>query len=689
MTSFLKNPLEGISGLDAAVSEAFDGLLATSADVRLRIPLLFNLDDTSDDVWASWVGSRKSCERIASTIVKMKTQHSLSKATLKRSSFGVVLTTCLFGGKDRYEECLSALSPADAKLVDIDARSAACIRDSIRAVTGRDPSDLDVKTIIELIRELSPAAALSFSLGVFNRRAAMSYVALHCLSERTIASKSFAEKVQIQFALFNELSGISKAELAICKGFALHPVIGEFISIGVHEYDHTSGDTNNAKLADVLTSALAIECVNYKLLYDDDQATIARRLRRRIEGWVIANEQMPRTLELLYGSMRKSVDRVLKAYDELSGLECAAGLELELRSFKGLPDLEFTQEKAYEASKLVIGLNQKLEASQLWSAAALLSESVDDASGTPDKIDVQDKIKAIVESGVNAKNIAQLTALTMEAEQIVKRQQGSVSQAANLIKSSLDSFESVIGRLSALSSDHPKEPGPDEAVATVAPVEEKSRDQEVEELHELLDASSIENQQIVAEMRKVKEDLHKAKALNAELVEAKSAAQLPAFGSEEIDLIRRIGMREKVTPVDVLEYYRLIAGERVVILESAIKSAQDSKHFAYCDRMIDMVGSLCFQYLDSINAGNPDSVAREVFASDGYSARESETVLADSRLRAMREFIYQGETCLFKRHLRIGTGKGAANGMRIYFEMIDKKVVIAYAGAHLEVSSSN
>jgi hypothetical protein len=685
-----KNPL-------IALHEAFSSAEVKDApklpEIGLRVPLLFELDELCDDAWASWVGSRKACDRIASVLVKMKTQHSLSKATLKRSSFGVVLTTCLFDGRGRYEECCSALSPADAKLIDLAVRGPECSRESIRCITGKDASDLDAETIIELVGELNTAVALSLSLGIFNRDSAMRYVALHCLSERYLASKNFTEKVHIQFAIFNELSDIPNAELVICKGFSGHPVLGEFISIGVDHFSFGDPEGADAGLADEIEAALAVECLNYRHMYNDGDLTIAGRLRLRIEGWHIASEQMPKILGLLYSRVQESVKRLLEAYEEFFGLDFTPDLEAGHPSFERLPDLNFTQQTAVEASKLVIELTQRLEASGIWSARDMLMGLVYDESGAPKKAAVQNQIKALVESGVSTKNIAQLTALTLEAEQLVKRQQEDVSQVTDLITSSLESFSELTDQLCALLSDLPEEPSQEELkqVQTVeldAPVAAKSRDQEIDELHELLSVSQLENQQITAEMRKIKEDLHKAKVLNTELAEAKSAAA-PVFGAQEADLIRRIGMREKITPVDVLEYYKLIAGERVVILDSAIKSAQDSKHFAYCDRMIDMLGSLCFQYFDSINSGKPDSVAREAFASDGYSARESETVLADSRLRAMREFVYQGETCLFKRHLRIGTGKGAANGMRIYFEMIDKKVVIAYAGVHLEVASSN
>ncbi len=72
-----------------------------------------------------------------------------------------------------------------------------------------------------------------------------------------------------------------------------------------------------------------------------------------------------------------------------------------------------------------------------------------------------------------------------------------------------------------------------------------------------------------------------------------------------------------------------------------------------------------------------------------YSPKESEPPpQRRARLRSMREFIYQGNTRLFERHLRVINQTGA-EGMRVYFDIIDGQVVIPYVGPHLPVSTSN
>lgn len=153
------------------------------------------------------------------------------------------------------------------------------------------------------------------------------------------------------------------------------------------------------------------------------------------------------------------------------------------------------------------------------------------------------------------------------------------------------------------------------------------------------------------------------------------------------DLMRRIAVRESISPTDVLLFVESIADGRVVVLDSAWKSAKDAAAFQYSGRMLDVITAMAFPYYDSLMAGNPDATARAILG-NAYSANESETVSAQRRLRAQREFEYLGKTHFFERHLKAGNGTGL-DGMRIHFDIIEGKVVIAYAGPHLECSTSN
>lgn len=155
------------------------------------------------------------------------------------------------------------------------------------------------------------------------------------------------------------------------------------------------------------------------------------------------------------------------------------------------------------------------------------------------------------------------------------------------------------------------------------------------------------------------------------------------------DLTRKHVQGHSLTPEELLRFFGLMAADRVVVLDSAWKSSRESDKFAYPERLTEHLSKLIFEYLDQVRAGTPMGQAgRDVFAG-AFAARESQSVSQDHSLRAQREFIYNGETRYFEYRLRTGNGWGAVEGLRLYFDVIDGKVVIAYLGPHLDQPSTN
>jgi len=156
-----------------------------------------------------------------------------------------------------------------------------------------------------------------------------------------------------------------------------------------------------------------------------------------------------------------------------------------------------------------------------------------------------------------------------------------------------------------------------------------------------------------------------------------------------LELTRKI-VRDasKCTPREVLEYIQALAGDKLVVLPSAWESADNSARFEYSSRLVFLLDTLVFDYAATIANGTPDSEARKVFGG-AYSACESETTRNADEFRRLRTFLYKGEPHYFERHLKIGNCPGPARGMRIYFEIIEGVVVIAYCGQHLSVINSN
>lgn len=190
--------------------------------------------------------------------------------------------------------------------------------------------------------------------------------------------------------------------------------------------------------------------------------------------------------------------------------------------------------------------------------------------------------------------------------------------------------------------------------------------------------------ELAEQLREANIELHRLRS--AASAQPRICAPQPA---DIAALAIKVAMRNNLSPVDVLSFFAATAPERVVVLEGGFDSAAAYKNnFPGTARMLDLMGKLVFSYLDAINSGTPDTQAREVFGPKAYSAKESRPTLTDQRMRSLREFRYEGEKRVFERHLKIGNGTGL-NGMRLYFDIIDKRVVIAYVGPHLDVPSSN
>ncbi|MGE8067098.1 hypothetical protein [Pseudomonas sp. NPDC089569] len=207
---------------------------------------------------------------------------------------------------------------------------------------------------------------------------------------------------------------------------------------------------------------------------------------------------------------------------------------------------------------------------------------------------------------------------------------------------------------------------------------------ELAELQEELDSVLTQNSQLERELGETRTELFNLRAFRDALPATDASVEMP---QADMNLLRRVAFREALTPVDVLAFIQFVAGDRVVVLESAWKSAREASAFQYAGRMLDLLKTMVFPYFESLKCGNPDSVAREILAG-AYSAKESQTVGTSTKLRSLREFVYEGQVHFFERHLRIGNG-GGMEGMRLHFDIFNcEKIVIAYAGPHLECPST-
>ncbi|MHC5195024.1 hypothetical protein ACYSUW_14815 [Pseudomonas frederiksbergensis] len=223
----------------------------------------------------------------------------------------------------------------------------------------------------------------------------------------------------------------------------------------------------------------------------------------------------------------------------------------------------------------------------------------------------------------------------------------------------------------------------DSPIATTAHLSDSASDED----KELLEMALEESQGLRTRLQVALQEVHQL-GLKAEALEHHRAN---AYTGPVLDpkLARKLVLAPaSLTPVDVLAYIQHIGGDSVRILPSAWRSAEDSAHFELSGRMLELLAKLVFEYAPCLADGKPDAEAREILGTN-YSAQESETVETNSALRSERMFKVDGETRYFCRHLLVGNDPGRVRGMRIYFDILDGVVTIAYAGKHLTVATTN
>lgn len=136
---------------------------------------------------------------------------------------------------------------------------------------------------------------------------------------------------------------------------------------------------------------------------------------------------------------------------------------------------------------------------------------------------------------------------------------------------------------------------------------------------------------------------------------------------------------------ELLDAITVLYPDRVVVLKSAKKAAEESL-YTNKQALWTQLNALVVDYLDSNLAGNPDSKSRKVFPVKMFAANESKTT-SNSKLRKERVEMYQGKEIYFEKHLRLGVAQNIRESIRVHFEIIDGKVIIAHCGNHMNLSN--
>ncbi len=157
------------------------------------------------------------------------------------------------------------------------------------------------------------------------------------------------------------------------------------------------------------------------------------------------------------------------------------------------------------------------------------------------------------------------------------------------------------------------------------------------------------------------------------------AVHPPKFARAVVDAIEH-----DPTPEECLEILSNLFADRLVVLDSAWRSAEDSRSFRFGCKLFGLLNLLVNDYYEALGRGEADSSARKVFG-ERYSARESETIESSVGARNRRTFKYNGQFVEMMKHLKIGVKDSATETIRVHFEWmaVEKKIVIGHCGPHI------
>ncbi len=137
---------------------------------------------------------------------------------------------------------------------------------------------------------------------------------------------------------------------------------------------------------------------------------------------------------------------------------------------------------------------------------------------------------------------------------------------------------------------------------------------------------------------------------------------------------------------DALRLVPLTSPDRVVVLDSAWKSAAASEDFKYPEHALSLLRRLATTYWQALADGQGDVVARKAFTVKEFSAGESQTVETNRRAQRLRTFCYAGRDVTMNAHLKHGSKDSSAETLRVHFhwDPDEGRVVIGHCGRHLD-----
>jgi hypothetical protein len=203
------------------------------------------------------------------------------------------------------------------------------------------------------------------------------------------------------------------------------------------------------------------------------------------------------------------------------------------------------------------------------------------------------------------------------------------------------------------------------------------------ELNSLKDVLTTSNEMVDALSEQVRE-LEAANDVAQFALQEKRPASTSAPETETIRGALAASLEKGIGSVeDMLRLAGALYPDRIVVLDSAYRSARASHAFRTPERALSLLLNLAGAYWQSLSDGKGDGEARGVFG-NSYAAKEAEVLSKEALKR--RTFRYKGSPVVMLKHLKIGVKDTAAETLRIHFEWFadEQKIVIGHYGPHLK-----
>lgn len=666
---------------------------------RLEMPLHLRNPGIAAQVWNAWYGNARQANRVMELLLKVRSPETALLARPPQRPNPALVLSMLLGNPRLAERLVHQLPPGEQEQVDPHRRLISQLRSLIGPSYDELASQCRERGAIELATRIEvywPCMAWLHEQGAYHHPWAEPLLLLGLLGVGLQDSPlQGADRARLLFATSLLLHALPPRLAAL---LAIHaPPFREcgaqpfrFFGLTCETFDATRPVWDQVD-AQVASDTLA--CLLSASRQTDHTPTALQQVRQ-LEARLVQHSSLPRTFANLY--QRFCNEDAGPRYTQLreAFVRYSAALEIDLEA-GALPAQLIGRPLPFERIDDHDHLQQQLRA--LVAQEAQCIDIPDLLAASQQRLDrlqaMHAQIMALGQTP-SVSGLLKIAELAEAARQEILANRDWFTRSLAETRPYVALWEGFYAGIDQLQrqatpprkSEKRERPSAEPQVNLPAP--SLSNDSEaVLHLRQQLHDTRLAAEQLREELKEARGEQHRLQRM-AEAV----GALTPRISAPAVDtaLLRRVAQaRDSLSPSEVLAYFSQLAGSRLVVLDSAWRSAAEYPGaFAASERLFDLLDKLLFPYLDALNAGTPDSQARAVFGSKAYSAKESDTTLSDARLRAQREFLWQGEKRLFERHLRVSNQTGL-EGMRVYFDIIDSQVVIAYVGPHLTVSSSN